>query len=90
MSNRAAFKHLTGETKYPPVFQTWPDVCIQTQYRSEMVLHMICTCRLGLTIKCLAGGKEFTCRLPFIRPAQDRKDVKDIIVEMTNTAKAKA
>lgn len=46
--------------------------------------------RLGLTTKCQAEGKEFTCRLPFIRPAQNRKDVKDIIVEMTKTAKPKA
>lgn len=33
--------------------------------------------------------QEFKIRLPFPRPAQDRKDVKSIIVEMTQAATAK-
>ncbi|CAK0763075.1 hypothetical protein CVIRNUC_003021 [Coccomyxa viridis] len=45
--------------------------------------------RLGLSIQCKAGGQEFTCRLPFTRPAESRKDVKDIIVEMTRAAAAR-
>jgi len=46
-------------------------------------------CRLGLSIECKADGKPFTCRLPFVRPAENRKDVKDIIVEMTRAAAGK-
>lgn len=45
------------------------------------------SCRLGLTIQCKAKGEDFTCRLPFTRPAESRKDMKDIIVEMTRSAK---
>ncbi|CAL8467755.1 g7293 [Coccomyxa elongata] len=46
--------------------------------------------RLGLDLQCQSDGKSFSCRLPFIRPAENRKDIKDIIVEMTRTAAGKA
>lgn len=47
-------------------------------------------CRLGLDLQCQSDGKSFSCRLPFIRPAENRKDIKDIIVEMTRIAPGKA
>lgn len=46
--------------------------------------------RLGLDLECQNDGKSFSCRLPFIRAAENRKDVKEIIVEMTRTAAGKA
>jgi hypothetical protein len=48
----------------------------------------ICVCRLGLDLKCVADGQSFKTRLPFVRPAESRKDVKDVIVEMTRAAAA--
>jgi hypothetical protein len=36
------------------------------------------------------GGQTFKMRLPFVRPAEDRKGVKDVIVEMTRAARAAA
>ncbi|CAL5219739.1 g1637 [Coccomyxa viridis] len=45
--------------------------------------------RLGLAVECKADGKAFSCRVPFVRPAGNRKDIKDIIVEMTRAAAAK-
>eukprot|EP00877_Chromochloris_zofingiensis_P013304 jgi/Chrzof1/8227/Cz03g02070.t1 len=47
--------------------------------------------RLGTTLECQRGPTQtFKVRLPFIWPAEDRKSVKDVIVEMTKTAKAAA
>jgi len=45
--------------------------------------------RLGLDLACRRGGDGLRARLPFVRPAEGRKDVKDIIVEMTRAAAAR-
>ena len=42
--------------------------------------------RLGLDLVCQKGGQAVRARLPFSRPADSRKDVKDVIVEMTRAA----
>lgn len=42
--------------------------------------------RLGLDLVCKKGGQTVRARLPFSRPADSRKDVKDVIVEMTRAA----
>ena len=42
--------------------------------------------RLGLTVQCERLGQTFKMRLPFPRAAEDRKDVKTLIVEMTKAA----
>ncbi len=55
-------------------------------YQQQRRWHV---CRLGLAVECKADGKAFTCRVPFVRPAENRKDIKDIIVEMTRAAAAK-
>lgn len=46
--------------------------------------------RLGFTVKCSRQGQFFKLRLPFIREATDRADVKKIIVEMTQAAAGSA
>eukprot|EP00775_Hariotina_reticulata_P007041 gene7041-7255_t len=43
--------------------------------------------RLGTTLQCTRGGQSFKVRLPFVRPAEDRKGVKEVLVEMTKTAR---
>lgn len=45
--------------------------------------------RLGFNLQVLTeeGGPSFKVRLPFVRPAEDRKSVKDVIVEMTRAAR---
>jgi len=45
--------------------------------------------RLGLDLACRRGGDSLRARLPFVRPAEGRKDVKDVIVEMTRAAAAR-
>ena len=45
--------------------------------------------RLGMTVVCERGKDALKCRLPFPRPATDRKSIKELIVEMTQ-ASAKA
>ena len=42
--------------------------------------------RLGMMVACDRGKDSFKARLPFPRPATDRKSVKDLIVEMTRAA----
>jgi putative heme iron utilization protein len=42
--------------------------------------------RLGVNVACERQGESFKCRLPFPRPAEDRKSIKDLIVEMTRAA----
>ena len=42
--------------------------------------------RLGLDLVCKKGEQTVRARLPFSRPADSRKDVKDVIVEMTRAA----
>ena len=42
--------------------------------------------RLGLTVQCERLGQTFKMRLPFPRAAEDRKDVKTLIVEMTKAS----
>ena len=44
--------------------------------------------RLGLMVQITRTGQTFKLRLPFPRPAEDRKDVKTLIVEMTQTSLA--
>ncbi|CAM9817916.1 unnamed protein product, partial [Choristocarpus tenellus] len=46
--------------------------------------------RLGMYVVVGLGGQSGKLRLPFPRPAEGRKDVKDLIVEMTRTAAAAA
>jgi len=41
---------------------------------------------LGMYIKVKQGDEQFKMRLPFVRKAEDRKDVKNIIVEMTQAS----
>eukprot|EP00595_Chromulina_sp_UTEXLB2642_P001415 CAMPEP_0196764028 /NCGR_PEP_ID=MMETSP1095-20130614/5253_1 /TAXON_ID=96789 ORGANISM="Chromulina nebulosa, Strain UTEXLB2642" /NCGR_SAMPLE_ID=MMETSP1095 /ASSEMBLY_ACC=CAM_ASM_000446 /LENGTH=121 /DNA_ID=CAMNT_0042118553 /DNA_START=574 /DNA_END=939 /DNA_ORIENTATION=- len=50
---------------------------------------MVSLDRLGMTIKAnieLAGGGYGKIRVPFPRPANDRKDIKTILVEMTQAS----
>jgi len=42
--------------------------------------------RLGVNVSCTRQGEVFKCRLPFPQPAEDRKAIKDRIVEMTKAA----
>eukprot|EP00878_Enallax_costatus_P023672 GHUV01025200.1.p1 GENE.GHUV01025200.1~~GHUV01025200.1.p1 ORF type:complete len:335 (+),score=101.09 GHUV01025200.1:144-1148(+) len=44
--------------------------------------------RLGVNMQCTKDKQGFKLRLPFIRPAEDRKSVKEVLVEMTKTARA--
>ncbi|KAF5837126.1 hypothetical protein DUNSADRAFT_4803 [Dunaliella salina] len=44
--------------------------------------------RLGMNAEVVREGQSFKVRLPFSRPAEDRKSVKDVIVEMTRAARA--
>ena len=46
--------------------------------------------RLGVNVACERQGEKFKCRLPFPRPAEDRKSIKEVIVEMTRAAAAAA
>ncbi|KAL4422913.1 hypothetical protein ABPG75_009110 [Micractinium tetrahymenae] len=46
--------------------------------------------RLGMNVACERGKDAFKARLPFPRPATDRKSVKELIVEMTRAAAAAA
>lgn len=43
---------------------------------------------LGMTVLCKRGEATFKARIPFPRPVEDRKAIKDVIVEMTKAAKA--
>lgn len=42
--------------------------------------------RLGFLVQVTREGQTFKLRLPFPRPAEDRKDVKTLIVQMTQEA----
>ena len=42
--------------------------------------------RLGFMVQCTRNGESFKMRLPFPRGAEDRKDVKTLIVKMTQEA----
>ena len=44
--------------------------------------------RLGVNVSCERAGQSFKCRLPFPRPAEDRKAIKEVVVEMTRAAAA--
>lgn len=44
--------------------------------------------RLGMSVSCERGKDQFKARLPFPRPATDRKSIKDLIVEMTRASAA--
>lgn len=50
--------------------------------------RMLALDRLGVDMEVSRGGQSFRLRLPFIRPAEDRKGVKEVLVEMTKTARA--
>lgn len=43
--------------------------------------------RLGMNAEATRKGQKFKLRLPFPRPAEDRKSIKDLIVEMTRTSR---
>ncbi|XP_076960829.1 non-canonical heme oxygenase HOZ, chloroplastic-like [Bidens hawaiensis] len=45
---------------------------------------------LGFNVKAGYQGTNFKLRIPFPRPAQDRKDVKTLIVEMLQAARSRA
>eukprot|EP01018_Ginkgo_biloba_P032012 Gb_08269 [translate_table: standard] len=49
--------------------------------------HIIDLDRLGFNVKVSYQGKTFKLRIPFPRPAEDRRDVKNLIVQMLETAK---
>ncbi len=44
--------------------------------------------RLGLGVEATRRGETFKLRLPFIRPAESRKELKEVLVEMTKAAHA--
>lgn len=46
--------------------------------------------RLGMNVDVTRQGQCFKLRLPFTKPAEDRKGIKEAIVEMTKAAKAAA
>lgn len=46
--------------------------------------------RLGMNVQCSRDGQTFKARVPWVRPAEDRKSIKDVIVEMTRAAAAAA
>jgi putative heme iron utilization protein len=46
--------------------------------------------RLGVNVACVRNGQQFKARLPFPRPAGDRKAIKEVVVEMTRAAAAAA
>ncbi|KAG8462074.1 hypothetical protein KFE25_011524 [Diacronema lutheri] len=49
--------------------------------------HIMSVDSLGMQVRVKrAGGESFKLRLPFPRPAESRKDVKDLIVEMTRAS----
>lgn len=49
--------------------------------------HILSVDSLGMQVRVTrAGGETFKLRLPFPRPAGSRKDVKDLIVEMTRAS----
>lgn len=43
--------------------------------------------RYGLNVSCVKDGNRFTCRLGFLQPVTDRKEIKDQIVAMTRLCK---
>jgi putative heme iron utilization protein len=52
--------------------------------------QMLSLDRLGVNVECTRGGEALRARLPFPRPAADRKAIKELIVEMTRAAAAAA
>ncbi|KAJ9511527.1 hypothetical protein QJQ45_029946, partial [Haematococcus lacustris] len=44
--------------------------------------------RLGMNAEVVRKGQTIQLRLPFVRPAEDRKGVKEAIVEMTRASRA--
>lgn len=46
--------------------------------------------RLGMNLEVKRQGQTFKLRLPFSKPAEDRKGIKEAIVEMTKAAAASA
>lgn len=44
--------------------------------------------RLGMNVQCTRDGQTFKARVPWTRPIEDRKSVKDVIVEMTRASAA--
>ena len=47
---------------------------------------MVALDRLGFTVQVTRLGQTFKMRLPFPRSADDRKDVKNLIVEMSKAS----
>lgn len=52
--------------------------------------RMVSLDRLGFNTACIRGGQPFKARLAFPKPADDRKAIKELIVEMTRAAAAAA
>ena len=50
--------------------------------------EMVAMDRLGFNVQLTRTGESFKMRLPFPRPAEDRKDVKTLIVQMTQESSA--
>ncbi|OAY75951.1 hypothetical protein ACMD2_23535 [Ananas comosus] len=50
--------------------------------------YMLDVDSLGFNVKAVYQGNSMKLRIPFPRPAQDRKDVKTLIVEMLQSARA--
>lgn len=44
--------------------------------------------RLGMNLECKRQGQTFKLRLPFVKPAEDRKGIKEAIVEMTKATRS--
>jgi hypothetical protein len=64
-------------------------VCLPLQVASARMLSLD---RLGMNLEVARqqGEAPFKLRLPFVRPAEDRKGIKEVIVDMTRAAKAAA
>ena len=50
--------------------------------------RMLSLDRLGINIACERDSQQFKARLPFPREAENRKMIKELIVEMTKAASA--
>lgn len=67
------------------------DTKVIVQYSSSILVdfaHMLDVDSLGFNVKAGYKGDTFKLRIPFPRRAEDRKDVKNLIVEMLQAAKA--
>ncbi|KAI4341178.1 hypothetical protein MLD38_025934 [Melastoma candidum] len=63
------------------IVRHWTSIPVDTAYMLDLD-------SLGFSVKATCQGTTFKVRVPFPRPAEDRKDVKTLIVEMLQAAKA--